>query len=243
MTNVPAADPPEPATGPHADRGGPDHGEPTAGPRGERRWLPAAVVVVLVAIPFATPLPEGRLLAWLLPIVALPLLVAVMAADPGRIDRRDSALRVLSISLTGVLGVTALVATGRLVYELVQGAPNLHDAPVVLTAGLLVWTEMSLTFALLFWELDGGGSAERLAAPRPDPDLAFPQHLNPEVAPPDWRPTFPDYLYLGLTNALAFSPTDAMPLRHWAKALMAVQAITSVVILSLVIANAVNTLT
>ena len=49
------------------------------------------------------------------------------------------------------------------------------------------------------------------------PDLAFPEHLNPDVAPPGWRPVFYDYLYLGLTNAVAFSPTDVMPLAHWAK--------------------------
>lgn len=29
---------------------------------------------------------------------------------------------------------------------------------------------------------------------------------------PDWSPNFGDYLYLSLTNASAFSPTDALPL-------------------------------
>jgi uncharacterized membrane protein len=209
---------------------------------GERRWPPAAVVLVLVAIPFLTPLPDAQLLAWALPAVALPLLIAIVAADPGRIDRRSSALRFLSVSLTGVLGLTALVATGRLVAELVRGAPHLQDAPVLLLTGFLVWLETGLSSALLYWELDGGGAAERLYEPRAHPDLAFPQQLNPDLAPAGWRPLFPDYLYLALTNALAFSPTDAMPLRHWVKLLMAVQALTSVVILSLVVANAVNIL-
>ena len=40
--------------------------------------------------------------------------------------------------------------------------------------------------------------------------------MNPEVSPPGWRPVFIDYLYVGLTNATAFSPTDAMPLAPWA---------------------------
>ena len=55
-------------------------------------------------------------------------------------------------------------------------------------------------------------------------------------------PEFFDYLYLGFTNATAFSPTDVMPLARWAKAAMTVQAITSLFILGLVIARAVNIL-
>ena len=36
--------------------------------------------------------------------------------------------------------------------------------------------------------------------------------MNPELAPAGWRPLFSDYLYLGFNNALAFSPTETMPL-------------------------------
>jgi hypothetical protein len=57
-----------------------------------------------------------------------------------------------------------------------------------------------------------------------------------------WRPKFLDYLYLGFTNATAFSPTDVMPLALWAKLAMTAQAITSLAILGLVIARAVNIL-
>jgi hypothetical protein len=67
--------------------------------------------------------------------------------------------------------------------------------------------------------------------------------MNPEIRPPGWRPVFFDYVYLGLTNGLAFSPTDVMPGARWAKGAMALQSLVSVVILSLVIARAVNILT
>ena len=53
-------------------------------------------------------------------------------------------------------------------------------------------------------------------------------------------PPFIDYLYLGFTNATAFSPTDAMPLAPWAKITMALQALISLVVLGLVISRAVN---
>jgi hypothetical protein len=51
---------------------------------------------------------------------------------------------------------------------------------------------------------------------------------------------FIDHLYLGLTNNLAFSPTDVMPLADWAKLTMGLQSIASLLTLSLVIARAVN---
>jgi hypothetical protein len=101
-----------------------------------------------------------------------------------------------------------------------------------------------LAFSLLYWELDGGGSAARTHAwPQRRLDLAFPEDLNPHVAPANWLPRFIDYLYLGFTNATAFSPTDVMPIAPWAKIAMAVQAVVSIAILGLVIARAVNVFT
>jgi hypothetical protein len=60
--------------------------------------------------------------------------------------------------------------------------------------------------------LRGAHPEARIWNPPEFPHLAFPEHLNPVVAPPGWRPEFADYLYLGFTNATAFSPTDVMPL-------------------------------
>ena len=74
------------------------------------------------------------------------------------------------------------------------------------------------------------------------PGPRVPEQLNPACAAPGWRPRFFDYLYLGFTNATAFSPTDVMPLARWAKAAMTVQAVASLAILGLVIAWAVNIL-
>jgi hypothetical protein len=71
-----------------------------------------------------------------------------------------------------------------LVIELVDGAPDLKDASTLLKTGALVWIDINLTWALLYWELDGGGAAERLHDRREDPDFAFPENLNPRVAPP-----------------------------------------------------------
>ncbi|MBN7299866.1 hypothetical protein IUU89_28550, partial [Mycobacteroides abscessus subsp. abscessus] len=77
---------------------------------------------------------------------------------------------------------------------------------------------------------------------RPHPDFMFPQMANPELAPPDWRPKFPDYLYVSFTNVVAFSPTDTMPLSRWAKMLMTLQSMVALSTVALVLARAVNIL-
>ena len=210
--------------------------------RGERRWPAVVAIVVLIAIPFLLPKQVFPRWLWATAPIEVALLAALAIADPGRIDRRSQLLRGLSIVLTMLLAVIAGVATVLLAIELVDGAPDLRDASTLLRAGALVWIDVNLTFALLYWELDGGGAAERLHDRREYPDLAFPEHLNPHVAPPGWRPIFVDYFYLGFTNATAFSPTDVMPLARWAKLMMVAQALMSIVILALVIANAVNLL-
>ena len=61
-------------------------------------------------------------------------------------------------------------------------------------------------------------------------------------APKGWLPGLGDYLYVSLTNATAFSPTDTMPLTQKAKALMGAQAMVSLVTIGLVVARAVNIL-
>jgi len=177
---------------------------------------------------------------WLLPVIEGLLLVLLVIGDPGRIDRRSHVLRLLSLVLVALLLIEAVWATGQLIHALVVGAPRTDDADYVLLNGSLVWVDNNLAFALLYWGLDQGGSAARVHGLAAYPDLAFPQQLSPGLAPPDWRPRFHDYLYLGFTNALAFSPTDVMPLVPWAKLAMGVQSVLSIGILGLVIARAVN---
>ena len=81
-----------------------------------------------------------------------------------------------------------------------------------------------------------------MSGERPYPDFMFPQMTTPNVAKPDWRPTFVDYLYVSVTNVMAFSPTDTMPLARWAKTMMTVQAMVALSTAALVISRAVNVL-
>ena len=62
------------------------------------------------------------------------------------------------------------------------------------------------------------------------------------IEPRNWRPKFIDYLYVSLTNATAFSPTDVLVLTRWAKLMMMVQAGIGFGTVILLTARAVNIL-
>jgi uncharacterized membrane protein len=210
---------------------------------GEARWPMAGAVAAAIVLTILMPASVRLGPAWLLPLIEGVLLVAVIAGDPGRINRRSRELRALSVVLVCVLAFGALWATVELIDDLIEGGAATNSASELLQAGSIVWVSNNIAFALLYWELDGGGAAARAHRAPSASDFAFPQQLNPHIGQPNWRPRFVDYLYLGFTNATAFSPTDVMPLAPWAKLTMMVQSLISLAILGLVIARAVNVFT
>ncbi|SEE17476.1 hypothetical protein [Streptomyces sp. TLI_105] len=211
-------------------------------PVGEARWPMGMAVVTAMVLTIL--LPDDLRLAprWVLPTVEGLLLLALVAGDPGRIDRRSTALRTLSIALVGVLALSAVWSTVQLIDDILRGGKETSSATGLLQTGGTVWACTVLAFSLLYFELDGGGAAARAHRLPRTPALAFPQQLNPELASAGWRPRYVDYLYLGLTNATAFSPTDVMPLAPWAKIAMGLQSLVSLLILGLVVARAINVL-
>jgi hypothetical protein len=216
-------------------------GEATA-PAGEKRWPMALTLVIAIVLPFLLPQRFSLAPRWVIPVVETLLLVALIAADPGEIDRKSGLVRGLSLGLVGILVFGAAVVTVRLITDLIRGGPETNSPGQLLQIGAVVLVYVIITFAFLYWELDSGGPESRARATPEFPDFAFPEHLNPQVTKPGWRPAFFDYLYLAFTNALAFSPTDVMPLARWAKLAMAVQATACLAVLGLVIARAVNIL-
>ena len=211
--------------------------------RGESRWPPTIVLCLAIAAPLLLADRFSLVSKWIEPTLLAVLLVAHVIADPGRIDRQSGATRVIGVGLLAVLVLGATSQAVVLTVELVNANKALNNPQALLSSGALVWLETIVAFSFAYWEIDSGGPAARAHRHAKYPHLAFPEHMNPDLAPPGWRPLFVDYLYLGLTNATAFSPTDVMPLRHWAKLTMGVQAVLSLIILGLVVARAVNILT
>jgi len=217
-------------------------GEPPPN-RLEMRWPVMAAVVAMLTITVLRPAELRITPAWVLPAFEVVLLGLLITGHPARLTRRAAGLRALSIGIVAVVLADTLVATVRLVDVLIHGGHATNSADQLLAAGALVWGSNVIAFALLYWLLDSGGAAVRTHRPRAHPDLAFPQHLTPEIAPAGWQPQFLDYLYLSLTSSAAFSPTDVMPLVPWAKSAMAAQSLISIAVLGLVIARAVNVFT
>lgn len=186
----------------------------------------------------------GHPLWWVWLVVAVPYicLSATLLLGLGRLVRHDRRREIVIALLTlvwvfNVLGVVVLVVS------LVAHSGVQMTGRQLLFSGGVVWFTNAVAFGLAFWELDCGGPVARaLATARGKPDFQFPQDENAELARDGWTPRLWDYLYVALTNGMAFSPTDAMPLTRSAKALMAAQSTLSAITVLLVAARAVNIL-
>jgi GNAT superfamily N-acetyltransferase len=218
---------------------------PTEALLGEPRWPPVTAVVLFMALTIALrlwlPHDAAAGTSWLVPALEGVLLVVLVTSNPSGPAERRRMHRVL-LALVGLLVAAALWATALLVDDLIRGRGVANSSSELLASGSVVWLGNNLAFALLYWLMDGGGPLARTRRTIPV-DFAFTQHINPEMAPPGWRPVFLDYLHLGFTNATAFSPTDVMPLTHRAKYTMLVQATVALALFALVVARAVNAFT
>jgi uncharacterized membrane protein len=209
--------------------------------REEPRVQVTAAVLVAIGLMLALPPRIASRPRWVLPGLAVLLLIGVFVAKSARLERRSRLLRIASLSLIAVMSLSNATSAGRLIVDLVR-AEGIRDPTQLLLTGGAIWLTNVIVFGLWYWEFDRGGAVERAAGTQPFPDFVFPQMTNPELAPPDWEPGFVDYLYVSFTNALAFSPTDVMPMTRWAKLTMLTQSAISVITVVLVIARAVNIL-
>lgn len=178
------------------------------------------------------------------PIAELILLIVIgaIAARPGPMPRGS---RPLVLSLFGLLVVANIGAAAHLVslvltQNTVDGA--VPSAARLLVSGVMVLATNTVTFGLLYWQLDGGGPRARVDDADRYFDFQFPQTSEPELSAPGWTPLFFDYLYVAYTGVVAFSPTDTLPLTHRAKALMAAQSIVALSVIVVVLARVINIL-
>ena len=145
-----------------------------------------------------------------------------------------------------IIILLATIYVGNTIAELADmiGVITLHpsgnNAFSLLSSSVAIWVANVLTFSLLYWQIDRGGPHARASALGIKPDWVFPQPATPEELPPDWRPLFLDYLYLGYNTATAFSPTDALPLTRRAKMLMMIESTISLLTMVIILSRAIN---
>ncbi len=201
------------------------------------------LLFTLAALTVYLLLPDGVqfLPSWIIPAAGAVVLAPLILTNPHRLTRETSWSRWIGVGFAIALAATNQAYIVLIVRELVTGSAS---GPSTLLTALGVWITNVVAFALLYWEIDKGGPvARRLEGLRDDAqqDFRFPQQDDSRGGE-GWMPQFFDYAYFSLTNMMAFSPTDVMPLSLRAKALMAYQAFTAFVILALVISRAINIL-
>jgi len=179
--------------------------------------------------------------SWVIPAVSVVVLSPLVFINPRRLSIQTAWSRWIGVGFA--IGLTAInqVYIVLIIRELVKGQAS--GAGVLLTAAG-IWTTNVVAFALVYWEIDKGGPIARRLEGLEDiaqQDFRFPQQDNTRGVE-GWMPEFFDYAYFSLTNMMAFSPTDVMPLSRRGKALMAYQSLTGFVLLALVISRAVNIL-
>lgn len=200
------------------------------------RW-PAAMALIVIGLAYLL-LPDELIFGprWLLLIVGL---VALIVFPFVRQQELHKLSRMLGLGTT-VLATIAITLSSVFLVNGLQH--NQTPAPTLLRDAALIWCINVVTFALWYWEIDGGGPAKRRVGHHTSSDFLFPQMTMDDEKSQHWSPTFIDYLFLAFNTSTAFSPTDTLVLSRHAKLLMMLQSIISLTVIAVLAARAVNTL-
>jgi uncharacterized membrane protein len=188
---------------------------------------------------------------WVAPLLVLLVLVPLSILAPRRHSdtRRTRFASILLIAIVTFFNLASVLLLVASLFHPEKGPA--HSAGSLLRTGLQIWLTNILVFGLWYWELDGDGPDMRAhvdaATDVTNADFLFPQMqmaITGKATPPcidqHWKPQFYDYLYLSFTDSTAFSPADVMPLTRWAKALMTVEALISLITVAIVLARSIN---
>ena len=208
----------------------------------EPRWPALIAIIAIGGIYMALPSEIRMGPRWLLP-GAVGLLTAVTVVS--HIGKHHFLNRSFGFVVSGVVTLGMIVSLSLLVGAL----PAHKELPKdLLISAAFLWFTNILVFALWYWRLDAGGPHGRDSRfGHPDGAFLFPQMTMPPVAKAmagqhGWSPNFVDYLFLAFNTSTAFSPTDVPVLERWAKVLMMIQSLISLMVLALLAAHAINIL-
>jgi len=217
-------------------------GRPYPPPAASEPFWPAQATI-LAAIGLQVALPDQLTVGprWLIPALEAALLLGMFLATPRQLEHEHPRRRRIALGLTAFVTAANVYSLAALTHFLLHHNPPGGGRQLIIS-GVLIWLTNFLIFGLWYWEMDRGGPGRRAAGRDGPPDFLFPQMTDDRIEPISWRPQFIDYLYVSLTNATAFSPTDTMPLSPPAKGTMGVQAVVSLVTIGLIVSRAVNIL-
>jgi hypothetical protein len=179
---------------------------------------------------------------WLLLVIVLGLLVPILLLHR---SGNHYLGQVLGYVLNSVVTAAMIFSLALLLLRVTE---HKVTPPQLLRSAAALWVSNFLVFASWYWRLDAGGPHMRARTPgHNDGAFLFPQMtMHPEAkiaaGEHDWQPNFVDYLFLAFNTSTAFSPTDVPVLSRWAKLLMMIQAIISLLVIALLAGRAVNIL-
>jgi hypothetical protein len=213
----------------------------------EPRWHSSLAVIAILVLYCTLPAKLTIGPTWLALVLVLGLLIPLSILAPRR-HAETVWQRAASVTLIAVVNLFNLASVVLLTAGIVTRHAAVTDGVALLQAGGQIWLTNVLVFGLWYWEIDGGGPAQRSRAPSAmafeTTDFLFPQMMLSDerlaAIDRDWKPLFLDYLYVAFTDALAFSPTDAMPISRTVKMLMAMEAIISFLTVAIVVSRAVG---
>jgi hypothetical protein len=209
-------------------------------PASEPFWPVQLTVLAAIALQLLLPQKLSAGPHWLIPSLESALLVGMFFATPRELEGAHPVRRAVAIGLTAFVSAANVYSLGALTHYLLHH--DVSNGQRLIVSGVLIWLTNFLIFGLWYWELDRGGPGKRAEGNDSAPDFLFPQMSDDTIEPRNWRPRFIDYLYVSMTNATAFSPTDTMPLSGKAKGVMGLQALVSLVTIGLIVSRAVNIL-
>ena len=206
------------------------------GSQGVPRW-PATIALLAVGLFLAIAATQLDVSSLLLPLLIIGILAVplTLASIYGRHDIRHR----LGMIALAILTVAVALSAVYLVRQLVGGV---IEAPSLLAGSAAIWAANLGTFALWYWEIDGGGPAERRRDGHKSTDFLFPQMQIGDGTATGWWPGFLDYTFVAFNASSAFSPTDTLILSRRAKILMMIQSLISLVTVVVIAARAINTL-
>ena len=185
-----------------------------------QRWLPAAIVGVLL----------------------VPTLLTHLRGH-------HTINRVLGLTVAGVETFFLLASLLKLVASLLHPHLAYKETPErLLVSAAALWLTNVLVFALWYWHLDAGGPNQRDVRPGHChgsflfPQMTMSDESLSESGQSRWFPGFVDYLFLAYNTSTALSPADTAVLSRWAKLLMMLQATISLTVIAILAARAINTL-
>jgi hypothetical protein len=212
----------------------------------ESRWPVLVALLSAIVMQGAIPRRYTVVPRWPLLAMEIALVVVLLIINPVRLTRATKLGKAASLLLLAAITIDNTASAVVLDYHILTGTVS-NDAALLLGSGAAVFITNIIVYGVWYWEIDLGGPFARAGVTERTPERRYPDFLFPQMdvrrlAPKDWEPRFLDYLYVSLTNVMAFSPTDTMPLTRRAKAMMALQALVAVSTIALVFARAVNVL-